>query len=498
MSFVASILSIWEVQTANPGTPSFIGSLATAKASAAASPKPTPTAPATGTPTATAAKTATAQAPSATTMSPATYLTRVETVMSLQQMDEQAPTPPGTALKDNLTRTGAADTGLTQLSAIAGLPLPLYSYTTKFDPSSPAIQRMASVASLTRISSVLDLQGNSETSDNEDSLTVPCTDSAASPLPLPENGALIPESVLGELLPGPYGFVAQLNEGRATQKRPTEVHVDQVVQPFDSAKFNFTKAYKREALFQFEPTSNKSKLMEAASASSNLSVVLINISPIEFGHVLLVPHVNECLQQLVDPSTMLMALHFALEAGNPYFRVGYNSLGAYATINHLHFQAYFLQTPFPCERAPTKPLGSALKRKRGGVKISRLAEYPVNGFVIEVGNSLEDMAAVVGEACLNMQVANIPHNLLICDSGARVFLWPQNYAERQAAGLVPEEILATGVNPATFEIAGHMVLKRREDYDNMSQQLAWRMLEQVSLPEQRFMEVAQTCFGKMD
>jgi hypothetical protein len=28
----------------------------------------------------------------------------------------------------------------------------------------------------------------------------------------------------------------------------------------------------------------------------------------------------------------------AAEANNPYFRVGYNSLGAFATINHLHFQ----------------------------------------------------------------------------------------------------------------------------------------------------------------
>ena len=51
---------------------------------------------------------------------------------------------------------------------------------------------------------------------------------------------------------------------------------------------------------------------------------------------------------------MLMALHFALEANNPYFRVGYNSLGAYATINHLHFQVsvqgraarFFLQLVF--------------------------------------------------------------------------------------------------------------------------------------------------------
>lgn len=28
----------------------------------------------------------------------------------------------------------------------------------------------------------------------------------------------------------------------------------------------------------------------------------------------------------------------AKEAADPFFRLGYNSLGAFATINHLHFQ----------------------------------------------------------------------------------------------------------------------------------------------------------------
>lgn len=66
--------------------------------------------------------------------------------------------------------------------------------------------------------------------------------------------------------------------------------------------------------------------------------VLINVSPIEYGHVLLVPHALDCLPQAATASTLMQALHFAREADNPYFRVGYNSLGAYATINHLHFQ----------------------------------------------------------------------------------------------------------------------------------------------------------------
>lgn len=61
-----------------------------------------------------------------------------------------------------------------------------------------------------------------------------------------------------------------------------------------------------------------------------------------------------------------------------------------------------------------------------------------------------------------MQAANIPHNVLIADCGSRVFIWPQTYAERQARGLVPEHLLDVGVNPAVWEISGHMVLKRAQ------------------------------------
>eukprot|EP00195_Chlamydomonas_chlamydogama_P015596 CAMPEP_0202902956 /NCGR_PEP_ID=MMETSP1392-20130828/19646_1 /ASSEMBLY_ACC=CAM_ASM_000868 /TAXON_ID=225041 /ORGANISM="Chlamydomonas chlamydogama, Strain SAG 11-48b" /LENGTH=481 /DNA_ID=CAMNT_0049589861 /DNA_START=532 /DNA_END=1977 /DNA_ORIENTATION=- len=300
-----------------------------------------------------------------------------------------------------------------------------------------------------------------------------------------------------KVLPGIYGFIAQLNEGRATKKRPTEFRVDQVCQPFDETKFNFKKAFMREVLFQFEPSraaDGHAQLQDAVASGPNPNLVLINVSPIEYGHVLLVPRVMDNIPQLVDTYTVQLALHFAKEADNPYFRVGYNSLGAYATINHLHFQAYYLAAPFPCERASTAPI-KGLKRKRGNVQVSRLLDYPVNGFVVEVGNCLQEMAEVVATACVRMQQANIPHNLLITDSGSRVFIWPQCYAEKQAQGLVPEELLDTGVNPAVFEIAGHLVMKRKQDYDDLSQDLAWRLLEQVSLPEDRFMEVAKLCFG---
>jgi GDP-L-galactose phosphorylase len=327
------------------------------------------------------------------------------------------------------------------------------------------------------------------------------------------------------VLSGSYGFIAQLNEGRLSKKRPTEFCIDQVVQPFDNTKFNFNKALQKEVLFQFEPKGLSSFLTRAAAKKNNINLkrasfeaaapangspnlVLINVSPIEYGHVLLVPRVLDCLPQLVRPDTMLLALQFARETKNPYLRLGFNSLGAYGTINHLHFQAYYLAAPFAIERAPTQPLvieGMNNKEKCIGVgvgddgekdapKILCLKDYPVRSLVFEAGNSLKQMADVIGSACERLSAANVPYNLFIVDSGARVFLFPNCFAERKARGLIPEDIMATQVDPASFEIAGHVVLKREDDYKVADQEFAWKLLEQASCSEERFQEIVAIAF----
>lgn len=68
--------------------------------------------------------------------------------------------------------------------------------------------------------------------------------------------------------------------------------------------------------------------------------MFINVSPIEYGHVLLVPRALSKLNQQVDVESLQLALQFAHEANNPYFRLAFNSLGAYGTVNHLHFQVW--------------------------------------------------------------------------------------------------------------------------------------------------------------
>ncbi|CAA6663870.1 unnamed protein product [Spirodela intermedia] len=244
----------------------------------------------------------------------------------------------------------------------------------------------------------------------------------------------------------------KLNEGRHLKKRPTEFRVDRVLQAFDPSKFNFTKVGQEEVLFRFEPSPK--------AAPPAIPRQPPSVSPIEYGHVLLIPRVLDRFPQRIDRESFLLALHMAAEAGSPYFRVGYNSLGAFATINHLHFQAYFLAVPFPVEKAPTRriPLSS-----KSGVKVSSLMNYPVRGLVFEGGSNLQELS----DLC---------------------------YAEKQALGEVDREILETQVNPAVWEISGHIVLKRKEDYEEASEAYAWRLLAEVSLSEERFEEVKASLF----
>lgn len=84
-------------------------------------------------------------------------------------------------------------------------------------------------------------------------------------------------------------------------------------------------------------------------------------------------------------------------------------------------QAYFLAVQFPIEKAPTQKITVT----DAGVKISEMLNYPVRGLVFEGGNTLEDLADVVSDSCICLQENNIPYNVLISDSGKRIFLLPQ-------------------------------------------------------------------------
>lgn len=88
-------------------------------------------------------------------------------------------------------------------------------------------------------------------------------------------------------------------------------------------------------------------------------------------------------------------------------------------------QAYYLATSFPVEKAPTQIIAVQKGLYPRGVYVSKLLNYPVRGLVFEGGNSLRDLSHVVARALVCLQDKNTPFNVLISDSGSRIFLLPQ-------------------------------------------------------------------------
>ena len=81
--------------------------------------------------------------------------------------------------------------------------------------------------------------------------------------------------------------------------------------------------------------------------------------------------------------------------------------------------------PFPVEKAPTERIIRRGKLPNSGVMISKMLNYPVQGFVFEGGNLMQDLSDTVANSCIFLQNNNIPYNVLISDCGGRIFLFPQ-------------------------------------------------------------------------
>ncbi|KAK9394149.1 GDP-D-glucose phosphorylase 1 [Crotalus adamanteus] len=232
---------------------------------------------------------------------------------------------------------------------------------------------------------------------------------------------------LGELqtrvLPGRLGLVAQLNVQRATERRrPQEAR--SVRQRFDPRQFNFGQIRREEVLFC---------LCRGCPAltSSPRALVAINVSPLEQGHVLLIPDPALALPQILTPEALLVGLDAVLLSTHPGFRLGFNSLGAFASVNHLHLHCFYLDWELSVESAPCEAL-----LPEAGLYLLREAPAPAFLFYCDHGRQLEPLAHRICRVACHLSQREIAHNLFATRGatpegplgsrarpGVRVILW---------------------------------------------------------------------------
>lgn len=285
---------------------------------------------------------------------------------------------------------------------------------------------------------------------------------------------------LGELqtqtLPGSIGFVAQLNVERGVQRRPPQ-NIKSVRQPFDPEQFNFNKIRPGEVLFRLRREPDLPGVLEQEDI-----LVMVNVSPLEWGHVLLVPEPARGLPQRLLPGALRAGLEAVLLSSHPGFRVGFNSLGGLASVNHLHLHGYYLAHRLPVEGAPSEPLDP-------GGHLHLLQAVPAPGFLFYTSGPGSDLEALVSRVCRATDYLTdreIAHNLFVTRgaspgksspssalTGVRVILWPR----KSSFGIKEGEAF----NVALCELAGHLPVKTSQDFSSLTEAAALALIQDCLL-----------------
>ena len=124
-------------------------------------------------------------------------------------------------------------------------------------------------------------------------------------------------------------------------ERASSEKVESIVGEFDSSKFHFNKPFLRPEI-----------LWEGVWGNVPLRV-LYNKFPFAPYHLIIVPHPESELPQYLTKEYHQLIWQLVAEQADVFagFGIGYNSLGACASVNQLHFQSFIQEEFLPIEKS---------------------------------------------------------------------------------------------------------------------------------------------------
>ncbi|KAM4734059.1 GDP-D-glucose phosphorylase 1 [Anableps anableps] len=295
------------------------------------------------------------------------------------------------------------------------------------------------------------------------------------------------------ILPGPNGYVAQLNIQRGIERRKPQ-EILSIRQEFNPSQFNFNQINADEIICEMiKDTGGGIDLPDGQLPQPCRMVVLINVSPLEFGHCLFVPDPSLCLPQILTRTAVRVGIESVLLSADPGFRVGFNSLGAFASVNHLHLHGYYLDHELKIESSPVKPL---IPEKN----FFRIQDFPAGFLLYAESKDVEIAARTVCEVTDYFVGENIAHNLFLTRGcppggqtpsakerwfrkGVRIAIWP-----RISCFGAKEE---SAFNVALCELAGHLPFKNKKDFECTTEREVISIVQKYLLPDDEFHRVEE-------
>lgn len=121
--------------------------------------------------------------------------------------------------------------------------------------------------------------------------------------------------------------------------RSSGLAFETLLRPFDPAGFHFNKPFlAKEILWEGELAGKPAR-------------ILYNKFPFARLHGLLAPTPSSQLPQFLTPELHGWAWEVCMKSAVPGLCLGYNSVGAGASVNHLHFQSFVQASPLPIQDA---------------------------------------------------------------------------------------------------------------------------------------------------
>lgn len=235
----------------------------------------------------------------------------------------------------------------------------------------------------------------------------------------------------------------QFNQLRSFRPRRISAQVPQTLHvPFDEAGFHFNKPFMQKEAFW------------TGELAGRHATLYYNKYPFADFHGLLVPERESCLPQFLTEAHHHYLWQVTQELSRTLEGVGfgYNSLGAFASVNHLHFQMFV--------KPEGLPVMSGEWQHNGGN-----TPYPTQCAAF-------DGAASAWKYLADLHEKNTPYNLLY--SKDRVYVFP-----RKKQGCYAQPDWTSGF--AWHEMAGGMITFNRESFVHIDEAAIAQELGKLAL-----------------
>jgi hypothetical protein len=307
---------------------------------------------------------------------------------------------------------------------------------------------------------------------------------------------------------------AQFNREHIERKRPTDMRADSscpVSREFDAKMFHFGKVSPREAMAVVDEQPDGTVVLAEPTAGAP-HVLLINVSPVCIGHGLLVPFIGQERSQALTSDALRVGLEMLHAEPSGRARLGFNSLGAWASVNHLHFHVVFPRIVAPpdgasvsyapgslsCSPGSESSSSSASAEMRepevidqpgfpvedahrsevlvsGHLRLSVADGWPVPGLCFECTDDSASGRAVLATACGafvgRLRSAGVAHSVLAWAKGMAVMVFPRANQSCRREG--------DPMNIAFMEICGRGIVNFEEDWARVTAASYWELLERT-------------------